>query len=233
MQITPHEIHIWTADLTLTQTEESKKFELLSADERERANRFHFPIHKQRFIAARSQLREILHLYLAIPPQDIIFSYDEHHKPHLQHSDSIPLQFNLSHSEHIAVFAFTLHHAIGIDIEKIQDDFNFAVAQRYFSKEENTALMQLPSQEKNAAFYRIWARKEAIIKAVGKGLAIPLSTFSVSLSQHKEVITFDHQDWSLIPLSIHPEYESAVATNQTVKKICSWKFFGRSNGSQA
>lgn len=228
MQITPHEIHIWTADLNLTQAEENKKFALLSADERERANRFRFPIHKQRFIAARSKLRELIHLYLNIAPEEIIFSYDEHEKPHLQHANSIPLRFNLSHSQHIAVFAFTLEHAIGVDIEKIQEDFNFAIAQRYFSASENAALMKLPPQEKIAAFYRIWARKEAIIKADGKGLTIPLSTFSVSLSDNINVITFDQQDWSLIPLAIHPEYESAVATNQNVKKICFWKLFGQS-----
>lgn len=227
MQIKPNEIHIWTADLTITQAQENEKLGLLNLEERERASRYHFPIHRTRFIAARSMLRVIISQYLNIIPEDIIFTYDENEKPSLNTPNPLQLQFNLSHSENFAVYAITSEHAIGVDIEKVQDHFNLAVAKRYFTQQENTNLLNLSSQEQITTFYRIWARKEALIKAIGKGLAIPLSSFSVSTNDAYEMITFDHnQNWSLIPLFIHADYQSAVATNQTIKKISYWKFFG-------
>jgi 4'-phosphopantetheinyl transferase len=229
MQIKPNEIHIWASDLAITETEENKKFSLLSLDERKRANQFHFPIHRQRFIAARSMLRIILSHYLNVASHDIVFAYDEDEKPYLQYPNDTHLQFNLSHSDCMAVYAFTIDHSIGIDIEKIQDDYHSGVAQRFFSEQENQELLNLPSSERIAGFYRIWARKEAIVKAIGKGLSIPLTTFSVSAAYNSEIITLENQgSWSLIPLLIHPAYQAAVATNQTVTAISFWKYFDQS-----
>jgi 4'-phosphopantetheinyl transferase len=226
MQIKPNEIHIWTADLAITQAQENENLRLLSLEERERADRYHFPIHRTRFIAARSMLRLIISRYLNITPDKIIFTYAEHEKPSLNSPNSLKLQFNLSHSENYAVYAITTEYAIGVDIEKIQDHFNLAVAKRFFTQQENADLLNFSSQEQTSAFYRIWARKEAVIKAIGKGLAIPLSSFSVSATDTHEIISFDHnQSWSLMPLFIHANYQSAVATNQVIKKISYWKFF--------
>lgn len=227
MRLEPNEIHVWSSDLTIPPKQAEKKLALLSSNECERAKRFRFPIHGRRFIAARSTLRHILSLYLNISPNEIEFGYAEHKKPYL-HIPNLPipnnprLQFNLAHSHDIAIYAFTLSYAVGIDIEKIKETYDPAVAERFFSPHEFKDLMKLPSKDRITTFYRIWSRKEAVIKAVGKGLSIPLSTFSVSSNDVSETITIEHEAWSLIPLSIHPDYQSALASNQIVKKISYW-----------
>jgi len=227
--IEPQEIHIWSADLTALHAQENTNAAILSPDELERAHRFHFQIHRQRFIAARSTLRTLISLYIRIAPHEIIFSYGQHNKPFLQVPGNTQLQFNVSHSNDMAVFAFTAGYAIGVDIEKIQTEYNQHIAQRYFSQKENESLLQLPQQERIAGFYRIWARKEALIKATGKGLSNLLSAFSVSVNDDFEVIILDNKEsWSLLPISIHPAYQSAVATNQHVKKVSYWKLVGQS-----
>jgi 4'-phosphopantetheinyl transferase len=220
MQINSNDIHIWSHHLTLTKEQENKKMFLLSDDEKERAKRFHFAIHRQRFIAARSRLREILSFYLAIAPEDIVFAYTENNKPFLHIPRHAELQFNLSHSEDMAVYAFTLQYAVGIDIEKNQNSYDEAVAKRFFSRAENDELMQLPIDTRAFGFYQIWSRKEAIIKATSKGLSLPLSSFSVTLQDGAQTVMLSpNERWSLFPLAIHPQYHAAVATNQTVKTI--------------
>jgi len=220
MPIEPNDIHIWSAHLASAKHQEEA---ILSQDERARAERYVFPIHRQRFIAARCWLRKILGFYLNLAPQDIIFTYDKKDKPFLSVPNNTALQFNLSHSEDIAIYAITLNHAIGVDIEKIQEHYNDAVAKRFFSSQEYTALMQLSPQDRIIGFYRIWSRKEAIIKATGKGLSTPLSGFSVSAHDVDEIITLNkNEKWSLYPVFIQNDYQSAVATQQIVKKITYW-----------
>jgi 4'-phosphopantetheinyl transferase len=229
MQIETNEIHIWSADLAISEAQLSDKFALLSPDEIKRANRFRFPIHKQRFIAARSMLRNLIGLYTGVLPEEIIFSYDPNGKPFLQFPDLTRIKFNLSHSDDVAVYAFTLDHPIGIDIEKIESGYNAEVTERFFTPQENAALLNLPPEERPAGFYRIWSRKEAVIKAVGKGLAIPLSSFSVSVNDDFETVMIDNNErWSLLPVFLQSAYQSAVATNQIVKKVCYWKLIDQS-----
>lgn len=228
MQIETNEIHIWSADLAIPEAEVNEKFALLSPDEGKRANRFRFPIHRQRFIAARSMLRKLISTYTRVRPEEIIFSYDLNGKPFLQFPDLTGIQFNLSHSDDVAVYAFTLAHAIGIDIEKIEADYNEEVIERFFTPQENAALLNLPPEERPTGFYRIWSRKEAVIKAVGKGLSIPLSSFSVSVNDDFETVMIDNNErWSLLPIFMHSAYQSAVATNQIVKKVSYWKLIGQ------
>lgn len=218
MQLEPHHIHFWTADLSLKPHEEEAQSAILSLDERNRAKHLRFPDHKRRFIASRSALRHILAQYLNKRPEQISFHYSEHNKPFLPDNR---LQFNLAHSKDLAVYAVTLDTPIGIDIEKIQEEDKFNVAARFFSDEEKSELAKFSGREKIAAFYQIWSRKEALIKANGKGLTIPLSSFSVSLDDQPRIILLDHQQWTIVPLDIHPDYAAAtaVATNQPVGQL--------------
>lgn len=228
MQLKPKEVHVWSTDLDINSEQEQEKFTLLSPDEIRRAERFRFPIHKRRFIAARATLRELIGLYLNVSPKSIDFGYTSHGKPYLLEEGFTYLQFNLAHSNELAVFAFTLNHAIGIDVEQIQDRYTPEVAARYFTPQENDDLLLLPKEKRIDGFYCLWARKEAVIKALGKGLSISLSSFSVSLSLPNQKIHLENEIWSLIELVIHPDYQSALATNQMIETISYWRFFDKS-----
>ena len=168
-----HDIHVWLVDLTIAPEETSS---LLSRDECLRAERFQQPIHRKRFVAARSSLRNILSLYTDIPARAITFSYSEHHKPFL--APPAEIEFNLAHSADLAVIAVTKQHPIGIDIEKMAEKNVLALAQRFFNPQETTALQQLTPAEQRSGFYRLWSRK-ALIKP--RRFIIHWRAFSVSL----------------------------------------------------
>ncbi len=221
ISIFPSEIHVWSSSLVLSN--EKTLLGLLSKEECDRAKRFRFPLHRQRFISSRAILRKILSFYLDCLPQHIEIAYTEHGKPFLASTNSI-LQFNLSHSENIAVYAFTLTHAIGIDIEKISERSHEAIAKRFFSPIENEALSGLSPEKQMVYFYRIWSRKEALVKAMGQGLSIPLSTFSVSIHNDFEIILLENEKWSIISLPIKEGFQSALATNQPIQHIQYWHF---------
>lgn len=222
MQLAANEIQIWTADLSLTPDQEKECLSCLSAEEKERALRFRLPLHTTRFIASHSFLRQIIGKYLNIAPEIIDFDYTKNQKPFLRRDQARRLQFNLSHSGNLCVIALTLDVPVGIDIEKIQETYKQPVAERFFSHRENAELAALTEQERTAAFYRIWARKETLIKAVGKGLSIPLTSFSVHAANIPELVELEDETWQLLPLNIAPGYESAVATRPPVKKLSVW-----------
>ncbi len=178
-----NEVQLWRADLEAIGADESRWQTVLSSDETVRAARFHFPRDRQRFVASRAVLRTILAGYLAIDTAGVNFSYSSKEKPLLgpAHAGS-DVMFNVSHSGGIALFAFTRHFDIGIDVEQVRRDFDLdAIARRFFSAHEQSQLAALPVDARVEGFFRCWTRKEAYIKATGDGLSLPLSQFDVSL----------------------------------------------------
>jgi len=157
-------------------------------DENKRASHFHFPIDRQRFVASRALLRTILGAYLIAGANDVSFSYSDKEKPSLRsvHADS-GITFNVSHSGRIALYAFTRRREIGVDVEQVRRDFDVeAIARRFFSPREQRQLADFCNEERVDAFFRCWTRKEAYIKATGKGLSLPLAQFDVSLGAVKK-----------------------------------------------
>ena len=222
MQLSDNDVHLYLAPLTATASQEQVLLDTLSDDERKRAARFINPLHQQRFVIAHGQLRMLLGDYLTCAPSLISFSTRSHQKPCLADQHDDPLQFNLSHSEDHAAFAFTRIGDIGIDIESIQADPKLDVANRFFSEEERVSLSALPSAEQATAFYQLWSRKEAIIKANGKGLSQPLNSFSVALTNEAETVHLNDEQWSLYPLSLHPSFASALAVQQPIQRLFIW-----------
>lgn len=225
MHIADHEIQVWTVELSLTPEQENDQLALLSEDEKARAQRFHFPIHKTRFIATRSLLRRLLAGYLDQAAETIVFASNEHKKPHLAGDNPLHVQFNISHSSNVAVLAFTTQHPLGIDIEKIGDKDNLDLAQRFFSKQEHQALSDLPPTARRTAFYRLWAHKEAIIKASGRGLSLPLSSFTIALNCDSQTLMLNNETWRVICLDLHPDFQAALACHPSIQTISCWKCF--------
>lgn len=177
MQLALNTLHIWHADLRVPPHELAAFAGLLDSHEKARAERFHFPLHRARFIAAHGLLRKLIENYTGVAAQAVTFTFNTHQKPALAMAPD--LQFNLSHSDDQALFAFRRGAAVGVDIEKIETGINLDIAKRFFSEVEYSALMALPEDARAVRFYKLWAYKEALIKGVGKGLALPLSSFSV------------------------------------------------------
>lgn len=226
MQLEPNDIHIWLIDLAISDIDESLQIADLSQDERERADRFRAPIHRKRFIATRYALRKILSDYLSISTNIIRFNYNQYGKPSLDLADdqTVPIQFNITHSDDMALCALTLNHAIGIDIEKMIERSYLDIAKRFYSPQENQALAALPTHKQMAGFYRLWARKEALAKAIGKGLQFSLTDFSVSADAVTETIHAENKIWTVMSLDIPSDYQAALASDQTINNVLVWKF---------
>jgi 4'-phosphopantetheinyl transferase len=200
---------------------ESRWRDLLSSDELDRAARFHFERDRQCYCVARGVLRAQLGAYLQVRPQELRFHYSDKGKPRLAppHSGRA-IAFNVSHSGDFALLGFAETVEIGVDIEKIRDDFDSAaIAGRFFSAREQDQLSRLPAEERHPAFFRCWTRKEAFIKALGDGLSHPLNQFDVSLDSSNPISLTTRPDpteaerWWLQSVEVGEGYAAAFAVS--------------------
>ncbi|MDR3635522.1 MAG: 4'-phosphopantetheinyl transferase superfamily protein [Isosphaeraceae bacterium] len=174
------EVHVWRIALDPPGHIVERLASFLSADEQARAARFLALIHRTRFQVARGTLRAILGRYLGREPGRIEFAYGEHGKPFLP---GIDLRFNMAHSKDVALLGVSDGRELGIDIEAVRplEDAERIVA-RFFSAREQADFFRVIPAERQEAFFRGWVRKEAYIKAIGMGLALPLADFDVTLA---------------------------------------------------
>lgn len=178
------DVHVWRIALEISDALLTRWREILADDERLRAERFHFEKDRRHFIAGRGALRMLLARYLNQSAQEVCFAYSNYGKPQLANSTStIDLRFNLTHSHGLALLALTHGRDIGVDVERLRDMERDGepLAERFFSPRESAVLRSLPPEMRREAFFHCWTRKEAYIKANGKGLSLPLDQFDVSL----------------------------------------------------
>lgn len=227
------EVHLWRANLNLSPLQVEVGRGILSADERERADRMVTQVLKNRRAAAQSILRDVLARYLSISPSEIIFSQGERGKPSVQNSD---LEFNMSHTEDWALIALTRIHPIGVDIEFIKTSkYHDSIVEKNYSPQEFVQYQSLPEGEKLEAFFRGWTRKEAYIKAIGLGLYYPLEKFTVDLSskEDKSMLSIEGSSerastWLLPTFWAGEKIIGSVAIEAEVKDwlFYDWKDFG-------
>lgn len=207
-RLIPGTVHLWEINLDVFSSEA-----LLSADERTRAARFKFNIHRNRFIAGRVALRQLLGAYLGVNAQDVVFSYSPAGKPSLVGSS---LNFNLAHSESVAHLVVGLGGMLGVDVEVIHaiDDMP-DVARHSFSEDEFKRWSNLLEKERVPAFYRCWTRKEAVLKATGEGIAHRLKTFDVAFEpgDAPAVLRGRESAWTLLDTSHEPDIAGAIASD--------------------
>lgn len=218
------EVQLWTQRLDLGADALARFAAWLAEDERARAGRFRFDVHRNRFIGARGRLREILSNYLGMGPADVIFAYGVHGKPSLADA-AADLRFNVSHSGDMAVYGITLGREIGVDIEQRSRILSAErIPESFFSPGEVRALRALPEAEQNAAFFRCWTRKEAYIKACAKGLHMPLDSFDVTLGAGEPARFLRHgEGWSMASFQLEPDYEGAIVA---AGSGWSWRMMG-------
>jgi 4'-phosphopantetheinyl transferase len=217
------EVHVWR--LALGQPHE-RFIELLDRDELSRANRFHFEKDRKHFVVARGFLRVLLGRYLNRDPKQLKFTYGAYGKPELPGDEW--LRFNMSHSHGIALYALNEGHDIGVDVEYMRADFTSDdIARRFFSRVEVESLCGLPTEERVASFFRCWTRKEAYIKATGRGLSQPLDGFDVTLApgESAALLRTDagaHEHWSMANIEVGPGYAGALAVEGPITVIRYW-----------
>jgi 4'-phosphopantetheinyl transferase len=226
------EVHVWALPLDVSARAIEIFKELLSPDELTRAARYLSSELGRRFIACRGQVRRILAAYVNASPENLRFPLGQHGKPALELAGSVAdHRFNVSNSQSLALCAVTLRHEIGVDVEFVREVRDVeTLARRFFAREEIDALHTLPEAERLKAFYHCWTRKEAVLKAVGAGLSIPLDQIVVSVtdSQPARVISFagdpaGARDWWLDSLEPASGYLGAVAAPRICLKTACWQ----------
>jgi 4'-phosphopantetheinyl transferase len=182
--------------------------------------------------AARGWLRSLLGRYLGVAPHSIEFRFNEHGKPSLAGAhERSSLRFNISHSHGFALFAFARGREVGVDIEKIRPGRPFQrIAERFFAPGETARFSSIPAAQQAHAFFECWTRKEAYIKARGKGLSLPLDSFEVGFGPGTAPSLFEALGepdapgrWALFDLQPFPEFAGALAAEQPVRHLHCWR----------
>jgi 4'-phosphopantetheinyl transferase len=193
---------------------------LLSRNERERAEKFRYVEHRRHYVVARANLRRLLAERLRIAPQTIEFVETGYGKPRLAPvHGSADVEFNLSHSGILALYAFSNGRAVGLDVELIREVPDAVdLAERFFSPAETASLRALPLDRRSLAFLACWTRKEAFIKALGLGLSCPLDAFDVTIDPDAparitriEKRIDEVANWTMQAFTPSPRYVAAVA----------------------
>jgi 4'-phosphopantetheinyl transferase len=219
LELSPADVHVWQLALDVDPPTLAALERTLSADERARADRFHFRRDRDRFVAARGTLRTLVARYLGLGPAELRFAYGPQGKPRLAGDDDAELRFNLAHSEGVALLAVTRGRAVGVDVERVRPErATRDVAERFFARAEVTALRAYPPDEWAAAFFACWSRKEAYVKARGEGLSFPLDAFEVSVRPGERAVALrvpgdpaEARRWSLRELRVGPDHAAAIA----------------------
>jgi len=141
----------------------------LSEKESVKSRRFRFPGDRMSYIAVHGLLRLMLGRYLGIPPETVDITYNEFGKPSVT-GYSRQVFFNLSHSSGVSVLGFDPKNELGIDVERMHEEFEYeSIVQLFFTKKEGRYI-QHSKEESRKRFYEIWTRKEAYLKAIGTGI---------------------------------------------------------------
>ncbi len=192
-------------------------FDFLDDEERRRALRFVRDADQCSYTAAHAGLRLILAAALGGEPRDFTFSRGEFGKPRLAAANGV--EFNMSHSGGIVLIALASALPLGVDVEAVRPLADRSDIVRSLHSGEARDLAGLPEAEAEAAFFRCWTRKEAVVKALGRGMDLELDRYRVSArpDDAPAVLALEGEpaprdSWSLIDLDPAPGgYVGAIA----------------------
>jgi 4'-phosphopantetheinyl transferase len=212
-----HTVNIWKIDYKSFSGDEKQWLHILNNQEQTRAQKFHYQADRKRYRVTRALLKIILSRISGNNPVDISFSYNNHGKPYLKNTQKI--SFNVSHSGDLGLIAVSDLTLLGIDVEKYRKRIDpNRMAKRFFSMSEQKELSLLSDNHILEGFFNGWTRKEAVIKALGLGLAMPLRNFDVTLTpgQPARLLNIRHQDekvqdWTINNIPMDGDYAAAYA----------------------
>jgi 4'-phosphopantetheinyl transferase len=161
-------LHVWRADLKEVPEDLGN---LLCTEERERAERMVDERNGELWRRSRGLLRALLGRYLQRDPSSLRFSTGEHGKPALADDASPTVDFNMSHSGQLALYAFSAAGAVGVDVEVARRPADeVAIAARVLGASEAARLQALDPAARRREFLRAWTRYEAELKCLGIGI---------------------------------------------------------------
>ena len=215
-------VDIWLADLRDAAWDLDRFEGTLSATERARAERFHRAGDRRDFVVGRGLLRRLLSRYTG--RRAVELTNNRWGKPRLASSGPGAVQFNVSHSGGLIALAFGNVESIGVDVEALDRRVrHLELAERFFAPGERATLAALPREQLATGFFNCWTRKEAVVKAHGMGLSLPLDAFEVSLQPGEPAELLwatdelpDAHAWELREFAPGPGYVAALVAIGTL-----------------
>ena len=216
-------VHVWRVGLQQSSEVIGRCGALLTPDEQDRARRFHFDRDRRRYIVCRGALRFLLSRYLVDRSPDALrFEYSQWGKPCLVPAG---VSFNVSHSGEWGLIAICREGELGVDIEQIKEMADMAdMVESVFSLEEQHAWRAYEKASRPVAFFSGWTRKEAVVKAVGQGLSIPLKSFVVELTPQAAVPQISLPDWHPRSFVPHRQFMGAVVCSRPIEELLTFDF---------
>lgn len=180
-------IQIWHGNISAEDANYQSYWRILDAAEQAHAGRIKIDLLHKRYVAVHGRLRNILAQTLHESPEEIKINKAEHGKPYLP--DTPELAFNLSHSADAMVIAVGWNCQLGVDIESCKPRASLAgLVDKCFAEEEIAYWQKLPEAQKIPEFYRFWTRKEAFVKATGRGIGLGLSRCVINPENQAEFL---------------------------------------------
>lgn len=224
MNIANSEIHIYTINTSEWKYNLQKLEESLSQDEKERVSNYKFIKDRERSILTFYIRRKILSEYTSRSPEELSFKKNYSGKPYLDLPEYEHIKFNYSHSGDFIIYAITKDSEIGVDIEFVKEipDMN-ALVENYFSSEEINVFKSMNNRNDQINFfYKVWTRKEALVKSLGTGLNDEISQINLitDKSDFNKTQKFFYQEkhWILSGLSVPENYIASLAYDSTEPK---------------
>jgi len=174
---------VWLVTLTDNTAALSVLRAVLSPEELARLERFQLAEDKLRFLIGRGLLRLLIGASAQLAANEVKLTQNAYGKPAwISPHGCQPLHFNVSHSGQLVVLAFHAHCEVGVDVEEVRPEPDLEItARQMFSAEEYNHWAALNSEQRPDVFYQLWTRREATVKAIGKGF----SGVNVSLSDER------------------------------------------------
>ena len=208
-------VDVWHGDILLNPSDEHYYWPLLNDNEKQKADTFTRLEIQKKYIKMRGVLRKILGLYLDVEPKCIDIKTGNHGKPYLAKGS---VNFNLSHTGNKFVVAVGNVGDMGIDLEQHRDRKNLAgLVEKCFSDEESVYWHSLSEMQKTQMFFRFWVRKEAFVKAVGRGIGLGLEQCVVNPEIQTCFLNIPKayglaSDWKIVDIQLNQEDICALVT---------------------
>ncbi len=235
LQLSDRHVDVWRISTALEAGQIAALDSVLSPQQRARAQRMRVAEKRKQYIIAQGLTRVLLGKLLAADPAALEFDRGPKGKPYLggEFGDS-GVQFNMTHTSHMALIAITLSREVGIDVERIRDNLQWEkLARRYFSPLEYSGYCRLPESERLRSFFVCWTRKEAVLKAIGTGLGGGLASFDITVDPDAAPALVAnrwqgrfHGHWTLHPLHPGADYVATLVAERDDFEVRCWEANG-------
>ena len=240
-----NQIHVWFCcpDEITDQSKFDSYLSILSSEEREKYQRFHFDKDRHSYLVSHVLVRKTLSRYCEVLPEKWQFTFNQHGKPKISPEIQCPnLKFNLSHADGMSACVVTLESDCGVDVESIHRKNKLdAIAQRMFAGKELEVMLNSNGENKQKHFFNFWTLREAYVKALGTGLGGSSKAFYFIVDSPDEGKTTSNirsaninfvgskkkadGEWQFFLLETSSEHVTAIAasTGGVVKGVVSQK----------